>query len=245
MLSVRLVGPGRAGRSLAGALVDVGCRVAPLLGRGDDLSGAAAGVDLLVLATPDATLSAVSAAVAPVESTVVAHLSGALGLEVLTPHPRRAALHPLAPLPSPEVGRVRLRSGISYAAAGDPLVRDVVGLLGGRLLEVEDHQRAAYHAAACIASNHLVALLGQVERVAAGAGLELDAFVGLARHALVDAAELGPAAALTGPAARGDHSTVARHRAVLDPDELPGYDAGVALARRLAASRPPVESRHG
>lgn len=243
MLSVRLIGPGRAGRSLAGALGDVGCEVRGLLGRHDDVSAAAEGVDLLVLATPDAALGAVSGAVRPVEHTVVLHMSGALGLDVLAPHRRRAALHPLAPLPSPEVGRVRLRSGITFAVAGDPLARQLAVVLGGRVMEVDDTQRAAYHAAACIASNHLVALLGQVERVACDAGLELDPFVGLARAALVDVAELGPAAALTGPAARGDEGTIARHRAVLDPEELPGYDAGVALARRLALRRPvPVEA---
>ena len=41
--------------------------------------------------------------------------------------------------------------------------------------------------------------------------------------------------ALTGPAARGDVVTIATHRAALDPEELPGYDAGVALVRRLSA----------
>ena len=99
---------------------------------------------------------------------------------------------------------------------------------------VDDEHRAAYHAAACIASNHLVALMGQVERVATSAGLDLDAFVGLARAALTDVVELGPAAALTGPAARGDETTLERHRQTLDPAEIPGYEAGVALARRLA-----------
>ena len=100
---------------------------------------------------------------------------------------------------------------------------------------VDDEHRAAYHAAACIASNHLVALMGQVERVAASAGLDLDAFVGLARAALTDVAELGPAAALTGPAARGDEATLDRHRRTLDGAEVPGYEAGVALARRLVS----------
>jgi predicted short-subunit dehydrogenase-like oxidoreductase (DUF2520 family) len=233
--SVRIVGPGRAGRSLAAALADAGCHVDGLLGRGDDLAGAAAGVDLLVLATPDAAIAAVAAAVRPVPSTVVAHLSGALGLDVLGGHPRRASIHPLVPLPSPEVGRVRLRSGVTYAVAGDPVARGVVELLGGRPIVVEDHQRPAYHAAACIAANHVVALLGQVERVAAAAGLDLEAFLGLTRAALADVEHMGPAAALTGPAARGDGATLARHRAVLAPEELPGYDAGVALAQRLAA----------
>jgi len=234
--TVRIVGPGRAGRSLAGALADAGHDVCGLLGRGDDLAGAARGVDLLVIATPDSAIAEVAAAVAPEPQTVVAHLSGALGLDVLAPHPRRASVHPLVPLPSPEVGRARLRSGVTFAVAGDPVASRLARSLGGTVVTVDDEQRAAYHAAACIAANHVVSLMGQVERVAASAGLRLDTFVGLARAAIDDAATLGPAAALTGPAARGDDATLERHRRALDPAERPGYDAGVALARRLVAA---------
>ncbi len=238
MTTVRLIGPGRAGRSLAAALADAGCDVRDVLTRHDDVSFAARGVDVLVIATPDAAIAGVAARVRPVRTTVVVHLSGALGLDVLAPHPRRASLHPLVPLPSPEVGRVRLRSGITFAVAGDPVAEDLARLLDGLVVAVDDEHRAAYHAAACIASNHLVALMGQVERVAASAGLDLDTFVGLARAALTDVAELGPAAALTGPAARGDEATLERHRRILDHAEVPGYEAGVALARRLALDRP-------
>jgi pantoate--beta-alanine ligase len=235
--TVRLIGPGRAGRSLAAALADAGCDVKDLLSRHDDLTSAAHGVDVLVIATPDSAIAEVAARVVPVDGTVVAHLSGALGLDVLSPHPRRASLHPLVPLPSPEVGRVRLRSGITFAVAGDPVARELAELLDGSVVVVDDERRAAYHAAACIASNHLVALMGQVERVAASAGLDLEAFMGLARAALTDVVELGPASALTGPAARGDEATLDRHRNILDRAELPGYEAGVALARRLASDR--------
>ena len=55
-----------------------------------------------------------------------------------------------------------------------------------------DGDRAAYHAAACIAANHVVALLGQVERVAASVGLDLEAFLPLTRAAVDDVAALGP-----------------------------------------------------
>jgi predicted short-subunit dehydrogenase-like oxidoreductase (DUF2520 family) len=233
--SLRLIGPGRAGRSLAAALSDAGCHVEQVLGRADDVSRAADGVDVLVIATPDSSVRAVASAVRPVPGTVVMHVSGSLGLDVLEPHARRASLHPLVPLPSPEIGRVRLRSGITFAVAGDPAARLLAGLLAGRAIEVDDDRRAAYHAAACIASNHLVALLGQAERVASTAGVDLDAIVELARAALCDVADLGTRNALTGPAARGDEATIARHRGALPPEELSGYDAGVALARRLAA----------
>jgi predicted short-subunit dehydrogenase-like oxidoreductase (DUF2520 family) len=81
-------------------------------------------------------------------------------------------------------------------------------------------------------------LMGQVERVAARVGVPLEAFLALARGSLDNVAALGPAAALTGPAARGDEATLDRHRAALDPSELPAYEAMVAEARRLAGHPP-------
>ena len=209
------------------------------LGRQDPVAEAARGVDLLVIATPDAEIAAVSAAVRPQPSTAVIHLSGSLGLDVLATHQRRGSLHPLAPLPDPVVGAERLASGITFAVSGDPIVGHLVDVLGGRALSVADGKRANYHAAACIAANHLVALIGQVERVAASAGLPLGAFAGMLRGATDDALAVGPAAALTGPASRGDWATLERHRRALasleDPtSEVAAYDAMVDLARRLA-----------
>ena len=200
---------------------------------------AAHGVDLLVIATPDDVVADVAAAVRSVATTAVLHLSGSLGLDVLAGHARRGSLHPLVPLPTPAIGAERLRSGITFAVAGDPAARQVAEDLGGNVVTVEDGNRAAYHAAAVIAANHLVALMGQVERVAATAGLPLDAFAGLMRAATEDALALGPGAALTGPAVRGDWDTVERHRTAIASmpahrTELAGYDAMVAMARRLS-----------
>ena len=124
-------------------------------------------------------------------------------------------------------------AGRWFAVAGDLIAGRVVDALGGRAIGVADSDRVAYHAAACIASNHLVALLGQVERVAEQAGVPLDAYLDLVRGTVDNVAALGPAAALTGPVARGDWATVDRHRAAIDAGELPGYDAMVDLALRL------------
>ena len=234
--TLRLIGPGRAGTSLATALGRAGWRIDGALGRGDDVRGAAEAVDLLVISTPDAAIAEVAAAVEPVDSTVVAHLAGSLGLDVLAPHSGRAALHPLAALPDADLGADRLAAGCWFAVAGDPIARRVVDDLGGRAIEVGDGDRAAYHAAACIASNHLVALLGQVERVAGGAGVPLEAYLDLVRSTVDNVAALGPAAALTGPVARGDHATVQRHLDALPPAERPAYEAVAALAKRLVVA---------
>jgi predicted short-subunit dehydrogenase-like oxidoreductase (DUF2520 family) len=235
MTSVRIVGPGRAGSSLARALGRAdGWDVQPLVGRDGDIAAAAADVDLLVIATPDRSVADVAAAVTPVASTVVAHLSGSLGLDVLGAHERTASVHPLMALPDPDVGSRRLAAGGWFAVAGDRLAARVVDALGGHAFEVGD--RVLYHAAACIAANHLVALMGQVERVAATAGVPFEAYLELARGSLDDVVALGPAAAITGPAARGDDETLARHRAALDPSERDAYDAMAALARLLVTT---------
>jgi len=236
MPSIRIIGPGRAGTSLAAALSSRGWDFAGFLRHGDDVTDAALDVDLLVVATPDDAIAEVAAAVMPVEGTTVAHLSGSLGLDVLAPHPQRAAVHPLVPLPNGEVGAARLCSGVTFAVAGHPSARAVVVSLGGRVVEVSDDERAAYHAAACIAANHVVALLGQVERVAATVGLDLESFLPLTRAAVDDVATLGASAALTGPARRGDWATLSRHLDALPETERPGYQAGAALATRLATT---------
>ncbi|MBV9411041.1 MAG: DUF2520 domain-containing protein [Acidimicrobiia bacterium] len=185
-----------------------------------------------MIATPDAAVADAASVVDPVAETVVAHLAGSLGLDVLARHPRRASVHPLVALPDPEVGAERLQ-GAWFALAGEPFVRTVVDALEGQWFTVADDDRAAYHAAACIASNHLVALLGQAERVGAAAGVPREAFLDLVRATVENVAVLGPARALTGPAARGDLETLTRHRAALDPSELGAYDAMVDLAKRL------------
>ncbi len=88
-----------------------------------------------------------------------------------------------------------------------------------------------------MASNHLVALLGQVERLAAHAGVPFEAFLPLVTGTVENVDELGPAGALTGPVARGDDETVARHVDALPDDERDTYEALVREARRLAGQR--------
>ena len=229
MPALCLIGPGRAGRSVSAGLVAAGWELRSVLGRGADLGRAAAGVDLVLIATPDAAIAAVASAVEPVEQAVVAHLAGAVGLDALAPHRRRASLHPIVSMPGPATDL----TGAWFAVAGDPLAARLAADLGGRAHHVADEDRVLHHAAATIAANHLVALLGQVDRVAAAAGVPLDAYLALAAGALANVAARGPAAALTGPVRRGDEATVARHLAALDPTERPAYEALAELARRL------------
>jgi predicted short-subunit dehydrogenase-like oxidoreductase (DUF2520 family) len=232
--SVRIVGPGRAGSSLADALAAAGWEVAPPVQRGDTPDAAAAGVDVCVVAVPDGRIADVARAIDPVPTTVVAHLAGSMGADILAPHPRRAAIHPLASLPDARRGAATLAAGVWWAVDGDPGVLRLVADLDGRVVEVPPAARPAYHAAACVAANHLVALLAQVERVAGGAGLPVAPFYDLAAGALANARATGASPALTGPASRGDHATIAAHLDAIGPDEADLYAALSAAAAALA-----------
>jgi predicted short-subunit dehydrogenase-like oxidoreductase (DUF2520 family) len=143
---------------------------------------------------------------------------------------RAGALHPLQTFPTVDAGLARL-AGSWCAIAGDPQVGGLAAQLGLRPVPVSDEDRARYHAAACIASNHLVALLDQVERVSP---IPLEAFLPLVHATLDNVAGLGPEAALTGPVSRGDVETVRAHLAALPPDEHATYRALARAAYQLA-----------
>jgi predicted short-subunit dehydrogenase-like oxidoreductase (DUF2520 family) len=219
--------------------------------------------DVVVIATPDSAIADAAAALAPSlrAGALVIHLSGASTLHELDgvllarPDVEIGSLHPLQALPAGDPGRGdggfadrRRRAGArdgakmgaerlpgSWCAVdGSPRVERIALTLGMRPFRVSADDRVRYHAAACVASNHLVALLGQVERLATNAGVPLEAFLPLVRATVENVAELGPAAALTGPVARGDHETVARHVDALPRRERDAYLALVREARRIA-----------
>lgn len=229
-----VVGNGRAGGAVRIGLVDAGWVCAHTFGRGDDVARAASGVDVCILATPDDAIEPVAKSIEPGAACLV-HLSGARGLDVLGDH-RAGAVHPLTSLADAESGATRLRSAY-FAVAGDPIATEIAEALSGRSFPIADDDRATYHAAAAIASNHVVAVLGQVERLAVGLEIPFEVFMPLVEASIANVAELGPHKALTGPAARGDMGTIEKHREALQashPEELAGYDALVERAFRLA-----------
>lgn len=147
-----------------------------------------------------------------------------------------ASLHPLFSIAGTAPASLR---GLRFTLEGDEEAVEVVGRwledLGARWGRVRSDHKAAYHAAACIAANYVVALMDAAERILARAGLPEEetraAVAGLARSALENAASLGPVAALTGPIARGDAATVDAHLKALAGAEPELLDLYVALAR--------------
>lgn len=212
-----IVGSGRAGGSFHGALGAIGWTCELRSSRSATLPNLA-DVDLVLLTVPDAAIAEVAAAMPPTGG-VIAHVSGACDLDVLAPHDRVGSIHPLMSLPDPETGSRRLLDHCTFAVDGDPLVTELATALGGVAIEVPGPERALYHATAAIAANHLTALCAQVESLATVVGVPVDAYWTLMSTTLDNIADVGPAAALTGPAARGDWDTVRTHLDALPTDD--------------------------
>ena len=236
-MHITVVGAGRAGTSFTLALRRAGHEVAVV--HHDEI--ALGSPEFVLLCVPDDEIAAIAARIAPSDDFVVAHVAGSRNLDVLETHRRVASMHPLTVLPTGELGADRL-VGATYCVAGDESILTVVAALRGRVISLRDDQRTAYHATAVFASNHLVALMGQVERLAESVGLALEDFLGLARQSLLDVADMGPGAALTGPASRGDMATIDAHLAAIPESERSAYvalaNAAFELAERQRSQAP-------
>jgi len=253
--TLALVGPGRAGTTIALALLEHGWQVVAVAGRAPDtastnaavaclgsrpalVSDAGKGAALVVIDTPDRSIDSAARSLASSleRGALVVHLAGSRGLDAFAelqavrPDVRVGALHPLQSFPTAAIGLERLR-GSWAAIAGDPQVDELARTLGLHPFDIPDNQRMQYHAAAVVASNHLVALLGQVERLASACDVPFEAFAPLVQSSVINAFGIGPALALTGPVVRGDLVTVEQHLATLDPGERDAYRS---LAREVA-----------
>jgi predicted short-subunit dehydrogenase-like oxidoreductase (DUF2520 family) len=233
--SIAIVGAGRLGTALAAALGAAGLDVRGPLGRGADVTGE----EVVLLCVPDGEIEGAAAAI--VAGPLVGHCSGATGLAPLAPH-EAFSLHPLMTVPASARPTVFAGAGCAVDGTTDralEVAERLAALLGMRSTRIAEADRAAYHAAASIASNFLVALEGAAERLAATAGVDRALLAPLVRAAVEDWAERGAADALTGPIVRGDEETVARQRAAVaerTPDLLELFDALAGATRSLAVA---------
>jgi predicted short-subunit dehydrogenase-like oxidoreductase (DUF2520 family) len=239
--ALAVIGRGRAGSSIARAALAAG--VATTLAGRDDALEACAASEVALLCVPDGSIADVAATAAQAVPPLrfVGHTSGATSLDALAaPAAAGAAtfsLHPLQTLPD---GGSDLAGAACAIARSTPAAHELAEALARTLgmtpFTIAEEDRAAYHAAASMASNYLVALEECAAGLLARIGVD-DAREVLAPLVLRSAANWaeGGAAALTGPIARGDAETVDRHReaiARVAPELLGLYDE---LAERTAA----------
>ena len=212
---------------------------------------------LVFITTPDAAITEVAASVNWRDGQGVVHCCGAASTELLRPaalahepltNLALGAMHPFqtfAALSDPAEAARRL-SGVTFAVSATGWLADYLPSLAERLdghaIVIPDELRPLYHASAALACGYLTTLLDTAVSLWTRMGFaEADgvrAAVPLARATIEAIAAAGPAAAVTGPAVRGDASTIAAHLAALSqhaPELLPLYQqltlASIPLAR--------------
>lgn len=231
-MRIAVVGRGRLGPALTMALAAAGVQVDGPLGRGADGGDA----DVVLLAVPDAAIAEAASVVKP--GKLVGHCSGASTLQPLAPH-EAFSIHPLMTVTTAGA----LLEGASCTIAGSTLRAVAVAAtlataLGMEPVIVADEDRDLYHAAASMAANFLVTVLGGAERMFDTVGVDREHVAPLVRTAAENWVRLGAERSLTGPIARGDDETVARQRAAIvarAPELLPLWDALAAATLELAA----------
>jgi predicted short-subunit dehydrogenase-like oxidoreductase (DUF2520 family) len=263
-LEVGVVGAGRVGSVLGAALIRAGHRVVATSGVSREsvrraerhLPGAerlpvdqvVGRAQLVLLAVPDDVLAGLIEGLAETggwrAGQLVAHVSGAHGVDILAPATRAGALplalHPVMTFTDRPEDVDRL-AGVSFGVTAPeplrPVAEALVVEMGGEPVWIPEEARPLYHAALTVGANHLVSLVAESADLLRGAGVDNPGqMLGPLLGAALDNALRSGDAALTGPVARGDAGTVAAHLATLHreaPDSVASY---VAMAR-LTASR--------
>ena len=154
-------------------------------------------------------------------------------------------MHPLSAIADGK-SAMRALKGTVFGVEGDDVGRTAAGKLvtaiGGIVLPLDGSQMAAYHAAAALASNYIVAAIDAAAAILASAGVPpaqaAQALVPLAEGALRNVAAHGTTDGLTGPVKRGDAQTVQRHL-----DALRGRPELAEIYRALARRAVEIAAR--
>ena len=217
------------------------------------------GADVILIATPDSAIERVAQSLAKIggnewRGRIVLHTSGALDRSALAALGKRgAAIGSIHPLQTFSGAAIPNLDGAVFGVEGDRkaqgMARRIARELGGVPVRLESRDKAAYHAAGAFASGLVLALVEAATRMLTARGFQrkraLQAVLGLTRQTLENLERTGARAAWTGPIARGDFSTVARHAAALRRLSAEHRAAYAAVSRLAAAvlARNPRQTR--
>jgi predicted short-subunit dehydrogenase-like oxidoreductase (DUF2520 family) len=194
--TVNVVGRGRVGSAVAARLEQRGVELV------ED------GADVVLLCVPDSAIAATVECQTLAVSQWVGHTSGATPLSALGSRERRFGLHPLQTFN--RSGDPSQLDGAYAAVTGETdeareVGRELARLLGLEPFDLDEADRALYHAGAAMASNYLVTLHQAASGLLEDAGAPPAGLEPLMRRVIDNGFEL------TGPIARGDWETIDRH----------------------------------
>ncbi|MCK8827500.1 DUF2520 domain-containing protein [Natroniella acetigena] len=241
---VVIIGAGRVGQSFGYLLKQQGYQILGFISRslssaqaGVELIGQGVATteyeefileaDLVVISTPDRMIAEVSKQLFESdlvsEGSCLVHLSGALTSEILAKEDEdqeygRLSLHPLQSVADVESGITNLPQAfftIEGEQLGVEVGEEILTKLGVDYEIISQQAKPFYHAAACVASNYLVAIVNLALEMNQNVGISKEqavrALLPLIKGSINNIENLGPIAALTGPISRGDNSTIEEH----------------------------------
>ncbi len=199
-----------------------------------DMVKAARRGNVILITTPDDLIAdaciTLASAGAVRKGDHVVHMSGALGLDVLKPAEEAgaatASIHPLQTFADVKGAVKKIPGSVFAVTAREPQTvewaEELVRLLGGEPVRLEEGQKVLYHLGAVMASNLLVALEHAAELLYQEIGMEGDralrALLPLIEGTVGNLRRLGTERALTGPVARGDIGIIRRHLEKLEEE---------------------------
>lgn len=232
-LKIAVIGAGNVASHLAPALAKVASVMqicATTLAHAEDIANKIPGcqaidslarlnpnLDLYLIAAADRAVASIAEAM-PRVSGIVAHTSGSVPLQALSPaSPNIGVFYPLQTFS--KTAKVDVAEVPFFTEASNPAtlatLDSLVSLLGPEPRHADSRQRGVLHVAAVFACNFANHLWAISHSILEKEGYPLSVFEPLLRVTLDKAMSMPPAQAQTGPASRGDQATIAKHTAML------------------------------
>ncbi len=204
--------------------------------------------DFWLIATSDEQIAStalkICKAQANLESSIVFHLCGRHGTDLLAPLMdigcRVAAVHPVRSLTHERISLAEFKGTAIVAEGSDETLdalRPLFDSIGGTWLPVKNIDRGLYHAALSMISNVTKGVTWKAQNWLENAGIPHQMATTLAQKLLAitveDIARSGAKHSITGPIVRGDTSTVEAHLKALEDKLSADVDIYRVLARTV------------
>lgn len=263
-MRINLIGPGRLGKALAASLISTGehelisvyhpkitsaQHAVRALGHGTAINNlkSLTKTDITLITCPDdkmpGLIKKLSEAMIIQPNSIVMHLSGILSSDILMPFKHQgahiASLHPLKAFRAASTPDTNAFQGVHCAIEGDnKAIHKLTPLwqaMGAHIFKLGSEKKAAYHAAAVMASNYLVTLAAEASQLFETSGVPpenaREICVQLMQTSLGNLKQTDtPQKALTGPLVRGDLQTIQKHLDAISSETTKNLYCAAGLA---------------
>lgn len=174
--------------------------------------------DVIIIAVPDHSLSAVLAGIKCSVNSVVAHTAGSYGLDVFPEWiVKRGVFYPLQTFSKNRELDVKDIPFILEASQPETeaVLKGLAESLGGKTSFLDQENRRMLHLAAVFVNNFSNFMLIAGKEITIKAGLPFDLLIPLIKETYSKALANGPEYSQTGPAVRNDKNTIEKHMNLL------------------------------